>query len=191
MRIYFFTLLFCIPFLTYCQTHIAGKVIDEDGNPIPYANVIFPNTTIGTSTDGEGKFSLRSEKKHREIEVSFIGYTTNRVSLNKVNLLDMTIVLVEGEILSEVTVVGKPKKALSKKENPAYPILKGIWKNKSKRGLHNSKAYEYKRHHSTELGLNNLDTIFLQTTLGEEYNTVRKILSEKKYKEHFSIPIYI
>ncbi|GET45829.1 DUF5686 and carboxypeptidase-like regulatory domain-containing protein [Capnocytophaga felis] len=191
MRIYILTLLFCIPFITYCQTHISGKVIDEDGNPIPYANVIFPNTTIGTSTDEQGKFSLHSEKKHREIEVSFIGYTTNRVSLSKANLLDLTIVLVEGETLTEVTVVGKPKKALSKKENPAYPILKGIWKNKSKRGLHNSKAYEYKRHHYTELGLNNLDTIFLQTTLGEEYDTVRKILSEKKYKEHFSIPMYL
>lgn len=191
MRIYILKLLFCIPFITYCQTHISGKVIDEDGNPIPYANVIFPNTTIGTSTDEQGKFSLHSEKKHREIEVSFIGYTTNRVSLSKANLLDLTIVLVEGETLTEVTVVGKPKKALSKKENPAYPILKGIWKNKSKRGLHNSKAYEYKRHHYTELGLNNLDTIFLQTTLGEEYDTVRKILSEKKYKEHFSIPMYL
>ncbi|WP_394336608.1 DUF5686 and carboxypeptidase-like regulatory domain-containing protein [Capnocytophaga stomatis] len=191
MRIYFFTLLFFLPFFIFCQTNVSGKVIDEDGNPIPYANVIFPKTKIGTSTDENGKFSLYSEKKHREIEVSFIGYATNRVSLNKADVSNLVIVLAEGEILEEVTVVGKPKKALSKKENPAYPILKGIWKNKSKRGLQHSTAYEYKRHHSTELGLNNLDSIFLQTTLGGEYDTIRKILSEKKYKEHFSLPMYL
>ncbi|MFJ1474361.1 DUF5686 family protein [Capnocytophaga cynodegmi] len=191
MRIYFSILLFFLPFYIFCQTNVSGKVIDEDGNPIPYANVIFPKTTIGTSTDEEGKFSLYSEKKHREIEVSFIGYATNRVSLNKADVHNLVVVLAEGEILEEVTIIGKPKKALSKKENPAYPILKGIWKNKSKRGLRNSTAYEYKKHYSTELGLNNLDSIFLQTTLGEEYDTIRKILSEKKYKEHFSLPMYL
>ena len=39
--------------------------------------------------------------------------------------------------------------------------------------------------------MNNLDTVFLKKALGKEYDTIRKILSEKKYKETFSLPMYL
>ncbi len=191
MKIYIYFLLFIIPLKSFPQINISGKVIDEDGKPIAYANVIFPNSTKGTSTDNNGRFSLYSEKKYREIEVSFIGYMTKRISLKGMDLKNLTVVLVEGEELDEVVVVGKPKKALSKKENPAYSVLQKIWKNKRKKGLHNVSAYQYKKHTINELGLNNLDTIFLRETLGRDYDTVKKILSEKKHKNTFSMPIYL
>ncbi len=142
MKIYIYFLLFIIPLKSFPQINISGKVIDEDGKPIAYANVIFPNSTKGTSTDNNGRFSLYSEKKYREIEVSFIGYMTKRISLKGMDLKNLTVVLVEGEELDEVVVVGKPKKALSKKENPAYSVLQKIWKNKRKKGLHNVSAYQ-------------------------------------------------
>lgn len=173
------------------QTQVSGKVIDENGQPVAYANVLFPKTTIGGYTDEEGRFSLYSEKKQREIEVSLIGYATKKVHLEKDNIKGLVIVLPEGEELGEVTVVAKPTKALKKKDNPAYAVLQGIWQNKKKRGLQNATAYQYKKHTSTELGVNNLDTIFLKKALGKEYDTIRKILSEKKYKETFSLPMYL
>lgn len=176
---------------SYAQTVVSGKVIDEYSNPIPYANVLFPNTTIGTYSDNDGKFSLYSEEKHREIEVSYVGFTTKKVRLDGANTSGITVVLAEGEELSEVVVVGKPKKALTKKENPAYQVLQGIWANKNRKGLENTIAYQYKKHATVELGLNNLDTVFLQNTLKKEYDTIRKILSEKKYKETFTMPMYL
>ena len=175
----------------FSQTQVSGKVIDENGLPVPYANVLFVKTTIGGYTDEEGRFSLYSEKRQRELEVSLIGYTTKKIHLEKDHTKGLVVVLAEGEQLSEVTVVAKPKKALPKKENPAYMVLQGIWKNKKKRGLQNATAYEYKKHTTTELGINNLDTLFLQSTLKSEYDTIRKLLSEKKYKETFSLPMYL
>ena len=187
-----FLLLLLLPIAAvFGQTHVSGKVIDENGLPVPYANVLFPKTTIGGYTDEEGRFSLYSEKRQRELEVSLIGYTTKKVHLDKDNTKGLVIVLPEGEQLSEVTIVAKPKKALPKKENPAYAVLQGIWKNKKKRGLQNATAYQYRKHSTTELGVNNLDTIFLQKALGKEYDTIRRILSEKKYKETFSLPMYL
>lgn len=191
MKKYIYILLLFFPFIGFSQINVSGKVIDENGNSIAYANVIFSNSTVGTATDSEGKFSLYSEKKYSEIEVSFIGYNTKKVTLSGNNIQNLTVILVEGEELSEVVVVGKPKKALSKKENPAYPILQAIWKNKNKNGLQNASAYEYKKYSTVELGLNNLDTLFLQRMLRKEYDTIRKILSEKKYKETFSLPMYL
>ena len=193
MRKIFLLFLFSAFYLVQlsAQTHVSGKVIDENGLPIAYANVLFSKTTIGAYTDEEGRFSLYSEKRQRDLEVSFIGYTTKKVHLEKDNTKGLVVVLEEGEQLSEVTIVAKPTKALSKKENPAYTVLQGIWKNKKKRGLQNAIAYQYKKHSTTELGVNNLDTLFLKKALGQEYDTIRRILSEKKYKETFSLPMYL
>jgi len=193
MRKIFLLFLFSAFYLVQlsAQTHVSGKVIDENGLPIAYANVLFSKTTIGAYTDEEGRFSLYSEKRQRDLEVSFIGYTTKKVHLDKDNTKGLVVVLEEGEQLSEVTIVAKPTKALSKKENPAYTVLQGIWKNKKKRGLQNAIAYQYKKHSTTELGVNNLDSLFLKKALGQEYDTIRRILSEKKYKETFSLPMYL
>ena len=44
------------------QTVITGKVIDQTtGEGIPFASVFFKNTTVGTSTNFEGKFVLNKE----------------------------------------------------------------------------------------------------------------------------------
>ena len=169
----------------FAQTQVSGKVIDENGLPVPYANVLFVKTTIGGYTDEEGRFSLYSEKRQRELEVSLIGYTTKKIHLEKDHTKGLVVVLAEGEQLSEVTVVAKPKKALPKKENPAYTVLQGIWKNKKKRGLQNATAYEYKKHTTTELGINNLDTLFLQSTLKSEYDTIESCYLRKRIKKQF------
>lgn len=191
MRLFIYIQLLFFPLICIAQTNVSGQVIDENGNPVAFANVIFPNSNVGASTNVNGKFSLYAEKKYTEIEVSLLGYKTKKIALQRANTQNLTIVLVEGEELSEVVVVGRPQKALSKKENPAYPILQAIWKNKRKNGLKNASAYQYKKYTSVELGLNNLDTIFLQNTLRKDYDTIRKILSEKKYKETFSLPMYL
>ncbi|MDO5607880.1 MAG: DUF5686 family protein, partial [Capnocytophaga sp.] len=175
----------------FSQTQVSGKVIDEFGSPVPFANIIFVGSTIGTYSDDDGRFSLYAENRYREIEVSYVGFTTKKVRLESNNVSNLTVILPEGEELTEVVIVGKPKVALSKKENPAYPILQGIWKNKKKKGIENTTAFQYKKHSTIELGLNNLDTVFLQKTLKKEYDTIRKILSEKKYKETFSMPLFL
>ncbi|MFJ1330453.1 DUF5686 and carboxypeptidase-like regulatory domain-containing protein [Capnocytophaga canimorsus] len=186
-----FLILFLLPFFTIAQTVVSGKIIDEQGNPVSFANVVFVNSTIGTYSDIDGKFSLYAEKRYREIEVSFVGFASKKIRLEQANTSNLVIILAEGEELSEVIVVAKPKKALSKKENPAYPILQGIWKNKSKNGIENTLSYQYKKHSITELGINNLDTLFLKRALQKDYDTIRKILSEKKYKEKFTVPMYL
>ena len=63
------------------QTRVSGQVIDEQGEPIPFANVIFKNTHIGTACDENGKFSLFSQKNYTTVEVSSVGFTTKEVKL--------------------------------------------------------------------------------------------------------------
>ena len=62
---------------------VSGKVKDaETGDPVPFANVIFKGTQIGTTTSFDGDFSLTSKQKYDSLLVSYVGYEPAVVKLN-------------------------------------------------------------------------------------------------------------
>jgi TonB-linked SusC/RagA family outer membrane protein len=74
------------------QTTISGNVTDSNGNPLPGASVIEVGTTNGTTTDFDGNFKLDLENENATLEVSFIGFTTQRV--DAISNADLNVVLV-------------------------------------------------------------------------------------------------
>ena len=85
-------------------SQVKGKVVDEDSEPIPGANVIVKGTTIGTTTDFDGNYSITIPETSNQLEVSYIGYDTQIVnvdsSIQNVSLVESS------ELLEEVVVVG-------------------------------------------------------------------------------------
>jgi hypothetical protein len=56
---------------------MAGKVVDEKGEPIPGANVTIKESYDGASTDINGLFSFTCEEKgQRILQVTFVGFKT-------------------------------------------------------------------------------------------------------------------
>jgi hypothetical protein len=55
---------------------VSGKVVDENGGVLPGASVVLKGTTLGTSTDMDGKFTLEIPDKDATIFVSFVGLKT-------------------------------------------------------------------------------------------------------------------
>ena len=51
--------------------------------PIPYCSIQFKGSTEGTTSNENGGFYLESERNWKEIEISFIGYKTLVVPLEK------------------------------------------------------------------------------------------------------------
>lgn len=70
---------------------IFGRITDaETGEPIIGANVVLVDTYLGAATDGEGSFIiLQIPPGKYEIEVSFMGYHTQRIKNISVNI-DLT-----------------------------------------------------------------------------------------------------
>ena len=70
---------------------IRGTVVDEESNPIAYANVYIEDSFDGTSTDINGQFLFKtSEKGDKTVIVRFIGYEPYE---QIISLLDETISL--------------------------------------------------------------------------------------------------
>ena len=63
------------------QVRISGTIKDVSGQPVIGAGVVVQGTTIGTSADSDGSFSL-SVPANAVLEVSSIGYETLTVRLS-------------------------------------------------------------------------------------------------------------
>lgn len=86
------------------QQTVSGVVVDASGVSIPGANVVVQGTTTGAVTDFDGNFSIAASSGD-VLEVSFIGYVTQSVSIT--NQSSLRIVLEEdAENLDEVVVIG-------------------------------------------------------------------------------------
>ncbi len=87
------------------QTEIRGTVTDENGTPLPGANIVEKGTTNGVTADFDGNFTIALENDGAVLEVSYIGFSTQDVVINGQS--ELQIVLMEDSAkLDEVVVVG-------------------------------------------------------------------------------------
>lgn len=86
---------------------VSGVVMDEAGEPLPGANIIIKGKEkSGTVTDMDGKFTMRSLSPKTTLVVSFLGYKTKEVVVNKSDSKMQITLDPDAETLDEVVVVG-------------------------------------------------------------------------------------
>ncbi len=168
-----------------------GQVFDENKQPLPFVNVYMAKGKYGTTTDFEGKFVLKTRRKRGKITFSMQGYQTKVIKIKpKMNFIKVYL-KPEKNVLEEIVIVKRPKKHLGKKENPAYKILKQIWAHRRKNGLKKVSQYSYTKHELTEIGLNHLDSLFLQKLFKKDYAAILKKLPPDESGTQFKLPIYV
>ena len=87
------------------DTSIQGTVFDRSGEPLIGASVMEKGSTNGTTTDLDGKFSIKVKSPGSTLSISYVGYRTKEIKANSPSLGH--IVLDENsEVLDEVVVIG-------------------------------------------------------------------------------------
>lgn len=98
-------LMWCLPLGVMAQDYqLKGVVVDAKGVTIPGVNILIKGTTIGVSSDIEGKFSINAQKGNILI-FSFIGYKTVELPVTGQNNINVKMDE-DSEALEEVVVVG-------------------------------------------------------------------------------------
>lgn len=96
---------------------VSGKVTDNKGEPLAFANVLVQGTTIGTITDMEGNYSITIPNNASQLTYSFIGYNSQTLPITG---SVMNVVLRENTTaLQEVVVAGYGS------ENQISDVLQG------------------------------------------------------------------
>ena len=105
MRTIFLFFLLMLGLGAYSQTTVNGNVTDENGQPIPGANVVIVGKTIGTTADFDGNFVLEtSEVPPFQLRITSIGYSEATADVTANN---QTISVILGEaqtFLDEVVI---------------------------------------------------------------------------------------
>ena len=181
-------LLFLVTSLAMAQTKVGGTVVDELGDPVAFANVLFKGTTEGTITNENGRFYLESEQTRDTLVISFVGYVTREIILDKRVNREMRVVLVAGEELDEVVVfMGKQPK----KDNPAIDILRKIWAKKKENGLRKFNQYQYDEYEKIEFDLNTIDSALMKSRLFKGMEFVFEDMDTSRITGKTYLPIFI
>lgn len=77
----------------------------DDGLPLPGATVVVVGTTISTGTDMDGNFTLKGLTGNETLEVSYIGYVSQSISIANRNVINV-ILATDSQRLDEVVVTG-------------------------------------------------------------------------------------
>lgn len=65
---------------------VKGIVVTSDGSPLPGVSIVVKNTTVGVSTNAEGKFEIQLKTGEEILVFSFVGMRTQEVKVDKDNL---------------------------------------------------------------------------------------------------------
>ena len=173
----------------FAQTKVSGYVFDEFNEPVSFANVIFKGSTEGTITNENGKFYLESGETWNVLTVSFIGYETLNIPLEKKVNYNLKFTLKEATAQLDAVVIVSGKQ--SKKNNPAIDLLRKIWANKRSNGLKQFKQYEYDKYEKVEFDLNTIDSALIKSKLFKGMEFIFEEVDTSSITGKTYLPIFI
>ncbi|MGZ5134648.1 MAG: SusC/RagA family TonB-linked outer membrane protein [Flavitalea sp.] len=97
---------FALPCYVFAQLNVSGTIIDPRNTPIAGTSVKLRNSTVGTTTDANGKFSLTIPGTGGTLEITSVGYQPQTIQVTETSK-DVTITLLDDiSNLNEVVITG-------------------------------------------------------------------------------------
>ena len=181
-------LIFALANNIYAQTKVSGIVVDKENQPIPFANVVFKGSNVGIVANEDGRFYIESPKTYTTLIISSIGFSEKEITLEKTVNYDFKISLNDAISLNEVVIFsGKT----SKKNNPAFDILRKIWARKRKNGLYQFDQYKMKKYEKVEFDMNSIDSAFMKNKLFKGMEFIFKQVDTSQITGKTYLPIFI
>ncbi|NRD24381.1 TonB-dependent receptor [Winogradskyella litoriviva] len=122
------TFVFILTFsLSFAQGIVTGTIIDDEfSEPMAFSNVLVKGTTIGVSSDFDGKYQLELEEGTYTLVFSFVGYKTKEITdvvikngetvildiLLETNSLDTVVITTSTKRNTESSVLNLQKKSV-------------------------------------------------------------------------------
>ena len=166
------------------QTIVRGKVLDaKTKEALPFVNVIFQDSKIGTSTDINGNYVLETYYPTDSLSASFLGYKTLSKKVKKD--IDQTInfELTTGDVQLEEVVIEYTG-------NPAHDILRKVWRNKEANNREKYDYYHYEVYNKVEFDLNNITEDFKNKKMFRKFQFVFDYVDSTSDEKQF-LPMFM
>ena len=82
---------------------VTGTILDENNVPLPGATIMVEGTSIGTTTDFDGNYTIGIPEGATKLSISYIGYETQSIAISGRNQIDVQL-KISANSLDEVVV---------------------------------------------------------------------------------------
>ena len=166
-------------------TKIMGVVQDETtGEPIPFANVYFKNTTIGVSAGFEGEFSMEVDTPNDTLVASAVGYHKSHMQIKRGVFQKVEFRLNPSEFnLNEVEIFAEA--------DPARIIFNRMIKNKHKNNPKQFDFFEYRLYNKIEVDANNINDRFRESRFLKKLKVVFQYIDTSTINGKAYLPLFI
>ncbi|UBM63429.1 DUF5686 and carboxypeptidase regulatory-like domain-containing protein [Candidatus Sulfidibacterium hydrothermale] len=190
-----FTLIFVLqPWFVRAQniTVVRGSVIDaRTRKPLPFVNVVFVGTTIGTMTDINGKYSLMTKKDVHQLQTSYIGYYTMTKNVRPGKSQVINFRLKQKNIqLNELVIKGK-RKRYRNKNNPAVALIKKVIANKKRNRQGSLDYYSYDKYEKNEFDINNITDAYENKKIFKKIHFIFNYTDTSQRNGKVYLPVFL
>ncbi len=167
-------------------TVIQGKIIDKrNREPLPFVTITFKGTRIGTTSDFEGNFKLKTIQKVDSIKASYVGYKTylKRINYGQTQTFNIEMNEASSELKAVTVRVGI---------NPALRIINNARKNRDVNNQENLKAYQFDSYNKVDVSLNNVSDEMKNRTMFKPIKGLFDTAFQMKNEEgKYILPLFI
>ncbi|HET6557784.1 MAG TPA: DUF5686 and carboxypeptidase regulatory-like domain-containing protein [Prolixibacteraceae bacterium] len=119
LRLLISAFLCCFTFILSYSQGIRGRITNDKGEAIPFANIYIPQLSTGTTSNIEGHYELKLPEGEWEVMVQYLGYQTRMMKL----ATDKTFQEINVHLYTQHYRIPEIK-IMSSGENPAYYIMR-------------------------------------------------------------------
>jgi hypothetical protein len=93
----------------FSQEEIKGNIVDNNNSPLPFVNIYWDGTNIGTISDEKGDFEIIQTKKSKTLVISSVGYVTKKLNIQSVKIILKIILEEDITNIDEIVVSARMK----------------------------------------------------------------------------------
>jgi hypothetical protein len=167
------------------KTVVSGKVTDDNTNePIPFTNICFQHSPVGTISEMDGSFFLSTMNATDTLLISSLGYEILRIAVHKGQQQVINARLVPTSFAIEAVVV-KPG------ENPAFRFLREISDHKKQNDPSRLQSYQYKAYTKLRLDMNNINQKMKDQRIWRDFGFVFDYMDSSELFNKNYLPLLI
>ncbi|GAB2572839.1 DUF5686 and carboxypeptidase-like regulatory domain-containing protein [Spirosoma areae] len=158
--------------LTLAQTTtVTGTIIDgATKQPLQFANIVFVGTTIGTTANERGAYTLTATGSFKKVAVSFIGYKTSIRPILPEATQELRISLeADSQLLNEVVIRSGKRERYRNKNNPAVELIRNVISHKDQNQIGSYAYAAYEEYDKLQFSLSSLSTKVAERKIFQKY----------------------
>lgn len=168
------------------ETGAEGVIIDaETGETLPFVQLYFMGTGIGTTSDMDGQFAVKNNQGLITLTIQMIGYKTEILTLTANKIQRDMVIKLQPDIYGLQDVVVTPKSAkkerYKRKGNPAVELIKNVIAHKDSNRIEHAGNYQVDTYEKLIMALDKFDVDFEKNAFNKKFAFLQQYIDTAQF----------